>query len=194
MNRIGLLLAALAVPLLLAVPATAGEKYADDCTLSERDAPTLDRAKLPDARFRMAESEIGFERRENGEKVTLKRRHGQETATLASGVKLSVTQGGCENYSNHYVFVVIGDRTRLSDTRHWLTRASALIAEVAPANRDGFVRLPQLSRVLAREAATSRVDLTDGLEGQLDESHRYVATVTRRGERTLLRVSYIIRL
>lgn len=188
------MLAALAMPLLLAAPATAAEKYADDCTVAERDAPTLDRAKLPDARFRMTESDIGFERGGNGEQVTLKRRHVEETATLRSGVKLSVTQGGCEDYSNRYVFEVVGDRTGLGDTRHWLRRASALIAEVAPANREDFVRLPQLSRVLAREAATSHVDLTAGFEGQLDESHRYVVTVTRRGEKTLLRVSYIIRL
>lgn len=194
MRRIGRLFAALAAPLLLALPATAAEKYADDCTVADRDAPTLDRAKLPGARFRMTESEIGVERDENGEQVTLKRRHGQETATLKSGVELSITQGGCEDYSNRYEFELTGDRAPLGDTRHWLNRASALIAEVAPANREGFVRLPQLSRALARRAATSHIDLIDGLEGRLDESHRYVVTVARRGEKTLLRVSYIIRL
>lgn len=194
MSRIGRLFAALAASLLMAVPATAAEKYADDCTVADRDAPTLDRARLPDARFRMTESDIGVERGENGEQVTLKRRHGQETATLKSGVKLSIIQGGCEDYSNRYEFELTADRAPISDTRHWLTRASALIAEVAPANREGFVRLPQLSGVLARQAATSHVDLTDGLEGQLDESHHYVVTVARHGEKTLLRVSYIIRL
>lgn len=180
--------------LLTAGPALAAEKFAEDCTAAERDRPTLEPGKLADTRFRMVVSDIGFERGPNGETVRLKLRHGEETATLSGGVMLLVSLGGCEDYSNTYEFQFPGDRTPLGDSRYWLTRASRLLAEIAPANREKFVRLPALGAVLARQAKTSRVDLTEGLEGGLDESHRYLVTLSRRGETTLLTVAYIVRL
>lgn len=183
----------LALALLAAAPALAAEKFIDDCTVAERDKPSLDRAKLPSARFRMVVSDIGFEKGPNNENIRLKLRHGEETATLKSGAGLRVTLGWCENYSNGYEFRLTGDTTPVSDSRYWLRKASALTAEVAPANREGFVRLPQLSAVLARRAS-ERVNLVEGLEGDLTETHRYRVTVSRQGKTTLVTVLYIVAL
>lgn len=194
MKPIRLLIAGLIAPFVLAAPAFAEERFADerDCTVADRDTPTLDRAKLPDARFSMVVSDIGFTRGDNGQSITLKRRRGEETATLRGGVKLRVTLGGCEQYSNAYEFQLTGDQTPLSDNRYWLSKASGLIAEVAPANRDSFIRLPNLAAALARAARTSHGDPTAGLEGDLGATHRYFLTLSRRGRTTFLTVSYIV--
>lgn len=182
-----------ALALLTAAPALAAEKFIDDCTAATRDEPSLDRARLPSARFRMVVSDIGFEKGPNNESIRLKFRHGEETATLKSGVKLRVSLGGCEQYSNTYEFQLTGDRTPLSDNRYWLSKASGLIAEVTPANRERFLRLPNLAAALARAARTSRDDLAGvGLEGELGGTHSYVLTLSRRGGTTVVSISYII--
>ena len=180
-----------ALALLTASPALAAEKFAD-CTVAERDTPTLDRAKLPDARFRMVVSNIGFERGPNGEEIRLMLAHGEERATLSDDVLLTVRLGGCEQYLNAYEFQFAGDGTPLNDNEYWLSKASGLITEVAPANRDRAVRLPDLSAALALAAKTSRDDLTKGLEGNLDQTSRYVLSLSRQGSTTVLTVGYFI--
>lgn len=158
--------------------------------------PTLDVKRMPSARFRMVTEPAGWERDRSGRQIELIYRHGEETAKLADGVGLRISQGGCETYSNQYEFVIPGRR---APGANWLLKASKLLEEIAPANIDKLVPIPKLSSVLSRKSrdakASKELD-AGGLEGLMEEGNfdgpGYLVEVERGPDKTVLRVSYWI--
>jgi hypothetical protein len=170
-----------------------------DCIAAVRDKPTLDVKRLPGVRFRVAREFAGWENDQSGKQVQLVYPHGTETAVLSGGVRLRTDLGGCEDYSNQYVFEVPG-RSVSPESANWLLRASRLLAEIAPANVDEIVPLQALSLELAHKALDAKAvkDLDGGsFEGALEGDNpnaSYLVEVEHRPDKTIIRVSYSVHL
>lgn len=144
--------------LALSMSANAAEKEAD-CVLEKRE-PSLNKNIIPGVSFRSEKEQIGTSKEEK-----LMWWIGIETARLQDNIQLETRLGGCENFTNTYLFTLPKMATPSSDKKFWHTKVADMLGLVIPANMDSAIDLRKAQEALKK--AAKEPGRSDEIKGDL---------------------------
>jgi hypothetical protein len=144
--------------LALAMSANAAEREAD-CVLEKR-GPSLNKNIMPDVSFRSEKEQIGSSKEEK-----LMWWNGIETAQLQDNIQLETHLGGCESFTNTYLFTLPKMATPSSDKKFWHTKAADMLSLIIPANMDSAIDLRKAKEVLKK--AAKEPERSDEIKGDM---------------------------